>query len=212
MCSNGNYPPIEIILFDLGGVLVEWNGTEELMKLVGQDCSRNMAERFWIHSPAVRRFESGLCTAREFGQEAVAELDLDLEPEEWLRLFLSWDRGPLPGAIELLTAVGKSHVLGCLSNNNELHWGRVRDKHRFDQLFQHHYLSHEIGLCKPDPRIFQYVLNDLGRAPETVLYMDDSAEIVSTAQQLGFRAFRTRGINEVRQALVREGLFEGLQL
>jgi putative hydrolase of the HAD superfamily len=198
---KNSHDVVGIILFDLGGVLVEWNGSEELPKLVGGSFSKEDATQFWLHSSAVRRFESGLSTAEEFGEEAVAELHLDILPQEWLRLFISWDRGPLVGAKELLAELSVHHELGCLSNNNELHWNRVCDLHRFDQFFGCQYLSHEIGLCKPDPALFQYVLADLQLSPSTVLYLDDNREIVEAAKELGIRAFQARGIDEARAVL-----------
>jgi len=197
---------IRIILFDLGGVLVEWNGTEELSTLAGLDFSREDAARFWLHSPAVRKFESGLCNPEEFGRQAVAELQLGITPDEWLSLFVSWDRGPLPGAVELLTELSATHELGCLSNNNQLHWSRICEKHEFGRFFRRQYLSHEIGLCKPDPRIFEFVLDDLGLPPGTVFYLDDSPEIVKSALELGIQAVRAKGVEEVRGVLTREGL------
>ncbi|MGW8181165.1 MAG: HAD family hydrolase, partial [bacterium] len=145
---------VQIILFDLGGVLVEWNGTEELVRLMGERFSREDAFRFWLHSPAVLSFESGLCTPEEFSQLVVAELSLEIEPAEWLSRFISWDRGPVPGATDLLVDLGARHTLGCLSNNNELHWRQIRDDWGFGEFFRYQYLSHEIGMMKPDPGIF----------------------------------------------------------
>jgi putative hydrolase of the HAD superfamily len=73
--------------------------------------------------------------------------------------------------------------------------------HGFDQFFSRQYLSHEIGLCKPDPALFQYVLADLQLPSSTVLYLDDNREIVGAAKELGIRAFQARGIDEARAVL-----------
>ena len=82
----------------------------------------------------------------------------------------------------------------------------VRGLNGFGRLFSHQYLSHEIGLRKPDQRVFQYVLADLGLPSETVFYLDDSAECIEAAQKLGIRAAQARGIEDVREALLREEL------
>jgi putative hydrolase of the HAD superfamily len=197
--------PVRIVLFDLGGVLVDWDGTKELRKLAGMGSEAD-ASRFWLHSPAVRKFESGQCSAEQFGFACVRELGLAIGPDKWLELFVSWDRGPYPGAIDLLGELGSCFDLGCLSNNNDLHWKRVCDFHGFGTLFDHKYLSHEIGMCKPDPRIFQYVLKDLGLPASAIFYLDDSLECVETALQHGIRAVLARGLEEVRQALSRAQL------
>ena len=54
----------------------------------------------------------------------------------------------------------------------------------FDQLF----LSHELQLAKPDPRIFQAVINATGITPEDTLFFDDSRSNIETAKSLGFQA------------------------
>ena len=116
------------------------------------------ARRFWLQSPWVRRFETGRCSGEDFASGVVRELELEVSPEVFLSEFLSWDRGPMPGAEELLDELSRKYVLGCLSNNNELHWTRLRDDRGFDQFFRYQFLSHEMGLIKPDLEIFSEVL------------------------------------------------------
>lgn len=196
----------EIVLFDLGGVLINWDGANGLTGLLGERLSPEAGRRFWLESPAVRDFESGRINASEFARRAIEELRLDMDPEEWFRQFFSWDRGPFPGSKGLLKSLDSRCELGCLSNNNELHWSQIRDKWGFGSFFRYQYLSHEIGMMKPDPGIFEYVLRDLGRPPERILYLDDSPECVDAALQFGFRAVKVLGLGEVRQVLSRVGL------
>jgi putative hydrolase of the HAD superfamily len=195
---------IELVLFDLGGVLVHWDGNRGLMKLTGGSLTEEDARRFWLHSPAVRMFESGLCSSEEFGSMAVSELGLKIRHEEWLQEFISWDRGPFPGAVELLESLRTEYELGCISNNNELHWSKVRDDHGFGELLPHQYLSHEIGLAKPDPKVFEHVIGDLEYSPVEILYIDDNPECVEAAERFGIRARRALGLDEVREVLAQE--------
>ena len=50
---------IRAILFDLGGVLVDWDGTTPLVEFTQGRLSREGARRFWLESPQVRRLETG---------------------------------------------------------------------------------------------------------------------------------------------------------
>jgi HAD superfamily hydrolase (TIGR01493 family) len=198
--------PPAIVIFDLGGVLIDWDGANGLRELLGDAFSPEAARKFWLESPAVRSFESGRSTSDEFARKAVEELSLSMSPDEWFRQFFSWDRGPFPGSSDLLSALESKCELGCLSNNNELHWSQIKDHWGFGRFFRYQYLSHEIGMIKPDPEIFEYVLRDLGVPPERILYLDDNPECVEAALKFNLRAAKARGLNEVRQVLSSVGL------
>lgn len=189
---------VSILLFDLGGVLVQWEGSDGLLELTEGRLSREDARKFWLHSPWVRRFEAGRCSGMDFASGAVEELGLAVSAEEFLARFTGWDRGPLPGAHSLLEELRPRFVLACLSNNNEIHWPRIRDEFGFGRLFDKRYLSHEIGLIKPEREIFDYVLRDLSRPAESILFLDDNPECVEAARAVGMRAELARGVEAVR--------------
>ncbi|GAB4254299.1 MAG: hypothetical protein Kow00109_29760 [Acidobacteriota bacterium] len=197
---------IRCVLFDLGGVLVEWVGTPALVDLTGGRLSEEEARRFWLESPWVVRFERGQCTPEQFARGAVAELGLSMSPQEFLERFKTWDRGPLPGAWELLDELRGRYLLGCLSNNNALHWDIIRNDFDFGRRFDRCYLSHEIGLAKPDPGIFEYALQDLGLPGHQVFYLDDNPECVEAARRVGLEAELARGVPEARRRLQEAGL------
>jgi glucose-1-phosphatase len=196
-----------VVLFDLGGVLVDWDGIEPLVRLTGGRLDRESARRFWIDSPSVRAFERGLCRPPEFPAGAVRELDLALRPEEFLVEFASWDRGPLPGAEELLEELRPRCRLACLSNNNEIHWRRAID--RLGRFFSVRYSSHETGRFKPDREAFEGAADDLGVPAGDILFLDDNPECVRAAQDFGLRAREARGVAGARRALEGAGLLRG---
>ncbi|MBI5821800.1 MAG: HAD family phosphatase [Verrucomicrobia bacterium] len=198
---------IRVILFDLGGVLVEFDGIAPLITLSGNRLDKEGARRFWLTSPSVRQLETGKCGADEFARSAVAELGLTMAPDAFLRQFVSWDRGPMDGALSLLDALKPRFLLACLSNNNELHWSRLCDETTLPGKFHRCYLSQEIGLMKPDPASFSYVIRDLETAPEHILFFDDNPECVEAAQRLGLHARRARGVEEVKAVLAELGLY-----
>ena len=197
---------IQVLLFDLGGVLVEFDGIAPLIALSGNRLDSEGARRFWLTSPAVHEFETGRCGAEEFARRAVAELGLTMTPEVFLPLFVSWDHGPMDGALDLLDALKPHFLLACLSNNNVLHWNRLREETKLPEKFHRCYLSQEIGLMKPAPESFAHVVRDLGVRPERILFFDDNPECVDAAQQVGLTARRVRGVGEVKAALAELGL------
>jgi putative hydrolase of the HAD superfamily len=205
MKATGNHKP-RVLLFDLGGVLVHWEGNEPLIRLSSRDLTEEEARRFWIASPWVRRFEHGLCAPLEFAVGALEELSIQMSPEDFLEEFLQWDRGPFPEALALLDSLSTQYRLACLSNNKELHWGKIRDSYGFGARFHHCYLSHEIGKMKPDREAYEHVITDLGCPGEEILFFDDTPECVEGARKSGMRAYRVQGVEEVRDVLRDLGL------
>jgi len=81
---------IEVVLFDLGGVLVELTGVPVLLGWLNHSMDAEALWRYWLASPAVRRFELGQTTAKEFGAAMVRELDLPVTPDVFLEAFTQW--------------------------------------------------------------------------------------------------------------------------
>jgi glucose-1-phosphatase len=198
-------PKPDCILFDLGGVLVEWDGVVPLIEVTGGRLTPEQARLFWFESESVRCFETGRCTADEFARAAVKELGITLAPAVFLREFVSWDRGPLPGALDLLISLQPHFALACLSNNNPLHWN-ARKLQELAACFHRRYVSFEIGLMKPDPAAYQYVLADLEVEPAAILFFDDNPECVDAARCLGISAYVVKGPAAVQERLAQLGI------
>lgn len=80
-----------------------------------------------------------------------------------------------------------------LSNTNEIHINWVKNNisyyERFKSCFKKFYLSHEIGLRKPDPEVFEFVLNDNKLHAEYLLFIDDTQMHTDAAQKMGIQVW-----------------------
>ncbi len=199
---------LEIVLFDLGGVLIELADIQSMGRFFG-DHPEDEVWRRWLGCPWVRRFERGHCSADEFARGMVETWSMTTSPETFLEAFVRWPRGLMPGARELALATRSRIAIGCLSNTNALHAERHASEEAVYDLFDHRFLSHELGLVKPDREIFEHVLARLGCRPDRVLFLDDNAINVDGARAAGLQAERARGLAEVRSALARHGLEPG---
>lgn len=191
---------MKVILFDLGGVLVHFDGVAAVAALSEGRLSGEEARRFWMTSPAVGAFEVGSVAPLEFARRASRELGLALSPEEFLAHFETWDRGPMPGALELLDELRPRVRLACLTNNNEVHWRQLRDEYRLSPHFERCYVSYELRLRKPDPAVFEHVVADLAVAPSEILFLDDNPECVAAGERTGIACRLVRGVEETRRA------------
>src|SRR5262245_48262432 len=112
---------VEVVLFDLGGVLVEFAGFGAMGELAGIDSHDEVLHR-WITCPWVRSFERGECTPDDFAAGMVDEWGLPLTAPEFLDAFGSWLGDLLPGAADLVEETSGRVTTGVLSNCNSLHW------------------------------------------------------------------------------------------
>jgi glucose-1-phosphatase len=191
-----------VLLFDLGGVLVENVGFERLNALLPRPMPVEELKTRWLASTAVRSFEVGSCSASVFAGELVAEWQLSLSPEAFLDAFASWPKGLYPGAAELLSQLRGRFTLACLSNSNAVHWQRFGG---FREYFQISLSSHVLGQVKPDAACFTRALQECNVNASAVAFFDDSLTNVAAARALGMRAFHVNGLVEVQRTLAAEG-------
>ena len=195
------HTPISTLVFDLGGVLVELSGVDQMLGWCGGALSESELWRRWLSSPGVRAFESGQVDSAAFARAIVQEFALAVEAEQFLAAFAVWPRRLYPGARTLLQSLAPRYRLASLSNTNALHWGLVCGEMGLADCFQHHFPSHQTGRLKPDPEAFQWVIQQLGAAPDRMLFLDDNLANVETARRVGMRAAQVRGVAGARAAL-----------
>jgi HAD superfamily hydrolase (TIGR01509 family) len=194
-----------VLLFDLGRVLVEITGERDIKPFLKRPLRTD--ESGWPAMRAWEAFEMGHLTPAEFGEQFVAQADLDVDAAGFLEIFEAWSRGFMPGARETLESLRPRYRLAALSNSNEIHWRRNAElgvPDAFDRIFG----SHELGIRKPAREIYEHVLVEMSVAPGDVTFFDDQQPNVDAALLLGMDAHRVEGIDEVRACLQRLGFLE----
>jgi glucose-1-phosphatase len=194
-------PNIQVVLFDLGGVLIDVGGVPPMKALARIDSDEEMWQR-WLTCRWVRSFEQGECSADDFAAGVVDDWALDVEPAVFLDAFRTWPGAPLPGADELVADVRASVAVGCLSNTNAMHTDDQFSKYEIFESFDYRFLSYQLGLVKPDRALFDRVAELVPVAPERVAFLDDNLMNVQGAVEAGFVARHVRGVDEARAALV----------
>lgn len=196
---------IDCVVFDLGGVLVELGGVRDFGDMIGEPDDERVWER-WLTNTWVRDYERGLCSSEAFAHGMVEQFELDDTADEFMERFRSWPRGLFPGAYEMVETLASTLRVACLSNTNELHWSRQSDALRLAELFPTRFLSHQLGLIKPDREIYEHVVDRLGIAANSILFLDDNQLNVDAARGAGWQAVRVQGAEATRECLEKRGL------
>ena len=197
---------VRVVLFDLGGLLIELLGIDTFRSWVGDQLAVEDIWHRWLTSPAVRAFEMGRIDPQTFADRLIDEFALPVGREEFLAAFTAWPRGICAGAEDLVRRVDRRCVRGMFSNSNVLHWPRVLDEFGLGNLFEHHFASHLMGKVKPDRHAFEHVIAELACDPPDILFLDDQPLNVQAARETGIQAFVARDLAEAEAVLTEHGL------
>jgi len=197
---------IKAIVFDLGGVLIDVVSAKRLSEIIGDRMTLAEVARRWSQSTYVNLYESGRCDQATFADGVIKELDMSMEPQEFLEEFKLFLRGFYPGAAELLREIPAEYTLACLTDTNETQWASLCKRTGIDQYFRHHFLSYQIGHVKPDQRIYRHVIERLNSKPEEIVYFDDNARNVQAGLDAGMRAYQVAGVGELKAKLEEIGI------
>lgn len=195
----------DVLLFDLGGVLVEFSGIEGLRALLRTPLDESAVRQRLVACPLLRQFEIGALEPAVFAEAFVADWNLAVPATTFLNELRSWSRALLPGARELLDALRPRYRLAALSNSNAVHWDRNTTDLGVTGLFDAAFSSHQLGCHKPEPAIYRKALARLGVPAERVAFFDDFEPNVAGARAEGITAFQVRGVEELTECLREHG-------
>jgi 2-haloacid dehalogenase len=196
------------IVFDLGGVLIDWNPRHLYRTLFEGD---EAAMEAFFDEVGFFDWNLRMDGGRPFA-EGVAEL-VSLHPRHEARIRAFHERWPesvagaIDGTVEILAKLrALGYPLFALSN-----WSAETFHHaeaRFDFLgwFEGVVLSGRVGVVKPERRIFEAVLELAARPAEQCIFVDDSETNVAAARDLGFDAIRFTTPEALGDDLARRGL------
>jgi 2-haloacid dehalogenase len=198
---------IDAVIFDLGGVLVDWD-------------PRHLYRSLFARESEMEQFLSEICTPAWHNRldagrpmdEAVTEL-ADQHPgqaslirayrDRWSEMF----EGEIQGTVRLLKRLYRSNIpLYALSNFPAEKFEDFRQQFDFVSCFQGIVLSGTEQLTKPDPRIYACAVNRFDLDAGRTLFIDDRIENVESARTFGLRTHHFRGADRLEDCLRTEGL------
>jgi glucose-1-phosphatase len=192
---------IKNIIFDLGDVILNIDvpiASKSFADLSGREQSEILT--IFKENELFRQFETGLMdepTFRNYVREILNFPDLSDEAIDtaWNSLLLDLP----PERVELLKKLATRYRLFLLSNTSSIHITQVNKilkastgVERLEDLFERVFLSYEMGLMKPDTRIYRDVLDKAGLKAEETLFLDDNADNIHGAAQLGIETIHVQ--------------------
>src|SRR5215471_9456667 len=194
-----------VVVFDVGGVLIDWDPRHLYRKLFAGD------------EPAMEHFLANVCShdwnrcqdaGRSFAEGARL---LKLEHPDMAELIDAYGArfeemmpGPIAGTVEILTELrDRGTPLYVLSNFSAETFAPVLERFEFLRWFHGIVISGEVGVIKPDPRIYEILLDRFAIDPHQAVYIDDVAANVEASRPFGIHGIHFTTPKALREGLVR---------
>jgi putative hydrolase of the HAD superfamily len=183
---QGEEQMIKHIIFDLGNVLVNIH-PKEVMEEFRHICSKkkDKVAEFFL-SKFHYDYMTGKYSSDEFYQKLNDTFEFGLDFPSFVSIWNKVIGAPKDGIEDVVLRLNSNFILSVCSNTDPLHWNFCIQNYPFISGFKHYFLSFELGLRKPDQRIFRVVIERLKTTPNECLFIDDTYENITKADKMGF--------------------------
>jgi len=182
-------PPIQTVVFDVGGVLIDWN-------------PRYLYRTIITEEEEMERFLSEVCTPEWHAQHDLGVSYEDTIPAlvaahpEWTDEIVAWSGrfvemygGVFDGTVDLLRELHRRRVpLVASTNWGAESWATAKARYEFLDFFDGALVSGEVGIAKPDRAFFELLIEAFRLVPERTLYVEDNIANLRAAADKGFVA------------------------
>ncbi len=200
---------IENIVFDLGGVMIDLDRArcvEEFHK-IGFTEIDDLIDSY--HPKGfLGRLERGDVTNDDFYDYVRRSAGRDIADDEIRRAFTSFLAGIPRYKLQMVRTQRKRHASDLCPLQHQRRgfsfrtgtFSSPRKVCQLDDYFEKAYLSYEMHALKPSPslEIYRKMIEESGMRPEATLFIDDNAENLHTAQELGFHVYMPRPREDFR--------------
>lgn len=198
---------IKNVVFDIGNVLVKWSPLDIVKMTFGEDCNAEELVDTYIHNQVFWDLNRGRFSLQTAKHLLVNETEHTLDEIERLfdNLFLSLT--PVAGGFELLQRLHKAgyRILTLTDNVHEI-VAYLKETYEFWPYFDGGVVSADVDLLKPEPEIYQTLIEKCQIIPQESVFMDDMPNNVLGAKDKGLHAFQFTTAQDAEMQLKKLGL------
>lgn len=200
---------IKNIVFDLGGVLIDLSHDQAVRRFeeIGVVDAAQLLDPY-EQKGIFLEVENGTITADGYCQKLREHTGKDLSYEEIKHAWLGFIVDVPQYKLDHLLKLREHYNVYLLSNTNPIiqeGWARTGQfsaaGRPIGDYFDKMYTSYEVGVTKPDRKIFDYMIADSGLIPSETLFVDDAKSNVEVGRNLGFQTYQPANGEDWRGAV-----------
>lgn len=199
---------IKNVVFDFGGVIVDLDTqlpVDRFREIGVADADK------WLNPYEQKglflEFEQGKADMETFRRRLSEQAGKELSTDDLFYAWMGFMRDVPVYRLDYILELRKKYKVYILSNTNPviMHWAKSpvfsREGLPLTAYCDKLYASFEIGLTKPDRRIFEYMFRDGGFKPEETLFVDDSERNIETGASFGMLTYQPANEEDWREAV-----------
>jgi HAD superfamily hydrolase (TIGR01509 family) len=198
---------ITVLALDLGNVLVKVDHLRFCRRLA--DLAGLTPEAVYnrvFESDLEFGYDTGRLTSEDFHRRVMDHFGVAL-PFSQFSFWWSDIFDPMEGMAELVGHLAARYPLHLVSNTNALHFAYIRKNYALLDHFQSFVLSFEVGSRKPEPAIYQALVQRADAPPSCCLFVDDKLPFVTAAREQGLTSWQFTSPTEFIRFLQQHGLY-----
>jgi 2-haloacid dehalogenase len=192
---------VDTVVFDVGGVLVEWDPRHVYRELIDDDA----IDAFLARVPLMERNfldnDRGVPIAVTVDELCALHPDDDELIRVWGDRYTDFAHRVLHDVVEIVAELHAAGTRLLALSNAPLEMAKVWRAFPFCDYFEGVLISGEEGVVKPDPAIFRLLVERFGVGPARAVFVDDAARNIDAAAALGFRTVLFESAAQLRAAL-----------
>ncbi|MFH1106058.1 MAG: HAD family phosphatase [Candidatus Aenigmatarchaeota archaeon] len=194
---------IKAVIFDVGGTYLSGS----LVSFARKACKMLGIKKFFRETDLrvfVRKYNQGVISAEECFRKC---LGVPITSAQMKRIKSLWTStyALQPEMARLVKRLKKRYALAVLSNSDPLNSDSFKRKGLYAP-FNHVILSHELGVTKPDKKIYRIALKKLKMRPDECVFIDDQKICVDAARKIGMNAILFESVRQLKKALKARGV------
>lgn len=198
---------VSVLAFDLGGVLFS-DGTKEFLEYMHRSFGVDMVRAGELLNGTLgSSYREGRLARDEFWSVFRRTLGLSASADDLEAIWIDGYRLN-EGTRDLIQELSQSYDVYYLSDNVAERIEAVERRYQFLRLFKGGVFSHEVGVRKPNPRIYELLLERAQVEARQVLFVDDKDWALVPAAKLGMTTVLFRDSEQVRHELRRLGVLQ----
>ncbi len=197
---------IKCIIFDFGNVIAKFDNFRFLDKIANY-CGHSAKELHDLvyYSEYPKLYEMGKIDSDEFYAKICEMINAKIPRNEFIEAYTNIFT-PIQSTYGLIKILKKDYKIALLSNTSKWDFDLAIKKVDVYDLFDAVTTSFEVGVLKPDPKIYQDCLDKIGFDPEECVFIDDIKEYAEGATKVGINGIQYTGHNDLIATLKNIGV------
>jgi len=201
-----NYTNIDNFIFDFGGVLYEIDTEISIKKLCNLSSDPFIREQGiyqdYSNHKLFNDYECGKISTEFFLEKLKSEFSLSVSNEDLISIWNETLIGLYKNSIEIIKRFKKYGKIFLFSNTSEIHYTKFYPEcTELFGLFDECFFSFRIGLRKPDPASYNYIIEKHSLIPSKTLFIDDFIKNIDGARRVGLNVYHINSVNSLSDLL-----------